>query len=643
MPLRSFAEFMAHALHRATSMIHRRWPVGAELVENGERGAHFRVWAPTHDRVTLVLDGRELAMQRDPNGYHAVFAPNVTAGARYRFRVGDQLLADPASRFQPEGPFGPSQVVDRDFAWTDRAWRGLDPRKHVLYEMHVGTFTREGTWAAAAARLPWLAELGITTLEVMPIAEWAGSRNWGYDGVNLWAPTKNYGTPDDVRRFVDRAHALGLAVILDVVYNHYGPAGNVMFTWSPHYKASATNEWGEELAFEERGARELYIANAAYWIDEFHFDGLRLDATQAIHDASDPHILTEIARAAREAGGDRRVFLVGENEPQDAALLAEPTGLDALWNDDFHHTARVAMTGLAEGYLHDYGGTPQELVSALKYGFLYQGQFYPWQRNPRGTTTRGFEPHRFVHYLENHDQVANLGFGERLAEIATTAQLRAMTAVLLLGPQLPMLFQGQETGTHRRWQFFVDHSDDLKEPIRRGRAQFVAQFPRLSSREAQAALPDPSDPATFEQCILDHEADNVYVTLHRDLLRLRREHAAFTEGTVDGAVLSPSVFAVRYFRDDFDEDRLLLVNLGATYRVASVPEPLIAPPPGTGWRTLWSSEDPIYGGHGTPHVFTRERFSLPAHSAVVLVPDQASRIAFDPTAVSGDKVTREEP
>jgi maltooligosyltrehalose trehalohydrolase len=431
-------------------------------------------------------------------------------------------------------------------------------------------------------------------------------------------------------------------VILDVVYNHFGPSGNTMFEWSPRYKAAHGTEWGEALAFEERGARDYYVANAAYWIDEFHFDGLRLDATQAIKDEGDVHILTEIVKAAREAGAGRQIFVVGENEPQDSRLLAEPIGLDALWNDDFHHTARVAMTGVVDGYLHDYGGTPQELVSAVKRGFLYQGQFYPWQQNPRGTPTRGYAPHRFVHFLENHDQVANLGFGERLAELAITGQLRAMTAVLLLGPALPMLFQGQETGSRRPWLFFVDHCDALKAPIREGRAGFVKQFARLATPEAQAALPDPCSEDSFTRCVLEPVEDNAYVRLHRDLLHIRRTDPAFTSGTVDGAVLSRNAFALRFFLDDDPTgDRLLVVNLGATFRQTALPEPLIAPPAGTGWRVAWSSEHPRYGGHGTPRVFSRQGIALPAQSAVLLKADFGYAMEHDPDAVSGDKLPPE--
>jgi maltooligosyltrehalose trehalohydrolase len=607
---------------------------------------HVRVWAPTHEKVTFVLEAhgagakgpresepREVVLRKEPDGYHAAVIPGVGPGARYRFRLGDdpRLHADPASRFQPEGPFGPSEIIDpARFQWTDQTWRGIEPGKHVIYELHVGTFTPEGTWEAAAAWLPYLADVGITTIELMPVGEFDGRAGWGYDGVNLFAPFHHYGTPDDLRRFVDRAHAAGIAVILDVVYNHFGPSGNSMFEWCPYFKSAKSTEWGEAIDFDgphSAGVREYFIANAGYWIDELHMDGLRIDATQTIYDSSPEHVLGAIARRAREAGGGRHIFLVGENEPQDSALLEPPIDLDALWNDDYHHTARVAMTGLIDGYFHDYRGTPQELISAAKRGFLYQGQLYPWQENPRGGPTRGIPRHKFVHCLENHDQVANLGFGERLAQLADPATVRAATALTLLTPALPMLFQGQEAGSSRPWLFFVDHCEDLQQPVRKGRAEFVAQFARLATAEAQAALPDPCAEATFRACVLDpagRTLDNPVVRLHKDLLRLRREDPAFTDPrdeALDGAVLGPHTLALRFFQPDPMRDRLLLVNLGPTFVQAVLPEPLIAPPRGAVWRLLWSSEDPAYGGHGTPAPVTRERHAIPARSAIVLFPE----------------------
>jgi maltooligosyltrehalose trehalohydrolase len=605
-------------------------PIGAELTE---AGVHFRLWAPTHDRVTLVLEEqrREILLRSEGNGYHSLLVEDLGPGTHYGFRLGDDssLHADPASRYQPDGPFGPSQVIDPDdTAWTDAGWHGVTrPHEQVIYEMHVGTFTPDGTWAAAATHLPFLRDLGVTTIEMMPVNDFAGRRGWGYDGVNLFAPYRMYGSPEELREFVDRAHALELAVILDVVYNHFGPAGNSQFAFAPAFKKRVTNEWGDALDYTLPGVREFFTTNAAYWIREYHFDGLRLDATQAIIDDSETHLVREIVAAARAAAGDRRIWIVSENEPQDVQMIRHPSdggcGVDALWNDDFEHSARVVATGCTDGYLHDYRGTPQELVSALERGFLYQGQLFAWQRNTRGTPTHGFPPSAFVHFLENHDQVANFAFGERLTDLAAPGMLRALTAVLLLGPQIPMLFMGQETGTRKPFRFFVDHDDELNRLVRHGRADFMKQFARLATEEAQAALPDPGHPATFQSCILDpaeRTFENPFVQLHRDLLTIRRAHPCFTgDGELHGAVIGTETFCVRWFHPH--GDRLLLVNLGKTFREAVLPEPLLAAPERCGWRTVWSSESPTYGGYGTPQPFTRKRLLIAARCAVLLEPD----------------------
>jgi maltooligosyltrehalose trehalohydrolase len=620
----------------------RKLPIGAELVEGG---VHFRVWAPAHQRVTLVLeapDRRDIALRAEGNGYHSLLVDTLAAGARYRYRLGGELHADPVSRYQPEGPFGPSEVIDPDdTAWTDDAWPGITrPAQQIVYEMHVGTFTREGTWAAAAKHLPFLADVGITTIEMMPINDFAGRRGWGYDGVNLFAPCRLYGSPAELRAFIDRAHAIGLAVILDVVYNHFGPAGNSHFAFAPEFRDTKHDgEWGDPLDFHSRGVREFFTANAAYWIGEYHFDGLRLDATQALIDDESPcHIVADIVRAARGAGRNKQVWLIGENEPQDVRLLRPieegGCGLDALWNDDFEHTARIALTGCVDGYFHDYTATPQCLISALERGFLYQGQLYPWQRNTRGTPTRGLPPSKFVHFLENHDQIANTGFGDRAITQSDPATYRAMTALLLLGPQIPMLFQGQEMGTRKPFRYFVDHDAELNERVRRGRAEFLAQFARLATEEAMAALPDPAAPATFDACILDDDERDLsapLVRLHRDLIALRRAYPGFTDQRPDamrGAVLSPHAFCLRWWHEA--GDRLLLVNLGPTHSRAAQPEPLLAPPAKLGWRIAWSSEHPKYGGHGTPEPFTRERLHVAARSAVLLEPDASKYLRRDP-------------
>jgi maltooligosyltrehalose trehalohydrolase len=632
----------------------RSFPVGAEIITEGAgaapAGVHFRVWAPTWRAVQVVIESPghvgTTALDREPDqpdhaGYFSGFVPGLGAGARYRFRLGEErtLYPDPASRFQPDGPFGPSEVIDPDaFPWSDAGWQGIELPRHVFYEMHVGSFTPEGSWAAAAQRLPELAELGVTTVEMMPIADFAGRFGWGYDGVDLYAPTRLYGRPDDLRRFVDRAHGLGMAVILDVVYNHVGPAGNFLFHYAPAYRSERyANEWGEALNFDGEHAgpvREFVASNAACWISEYHLDGLRLDATQQMFDSSREHIIAVVARRAREAAAGRHIFLVGENEEQKVIHVRPPESggydLDALWNDDFHHSARVAATGCREAYYSDYRGSPQELIAAIRRGFLYQGQIYPWQQNPRGTPVRGLAPQRFVTFLQNHDQVANTGAGERLHELTSPGRLRALTALCLLSPGLPLLFQGQEWASSRPWRFFADHEADLAQLVAKGRAEFMRQFPGLATAEGEAALRDPSERASFEECVLEHGErergrHRQVWELHRDLLALRRTTPVFTTSRasgIDGAVLGDEALCLRYFGDDADgmDDRLLLVNLGRTLSGGSIAEPLIAPPADAGWELAWSSEHPRYGGHGTPPPFTRNGVHLPAHAALLVAP-----------------------
>jgi maltooligosyltrehalose trehalohydrolase len=505
----------------------------------------------------------------------------------------------------------------------------------VLYEMHVGTFTREGTWEAAARELPELARAGITVIELMPVAEFPGHFGWGYDGVNLFAPTRLYGGPDDFRRFIDRAHALGLGVILDVVYNHFGPDGNYLKEFSVTYFTDRyQNEWGEAINFDGEGSgsvRELVLANAGYWIDEYHLDGLRLDATQQICDASPEHILAALSRRVRAAAGRRATLLVAENEQQDTRLVrpldAGGHGLDAVWNDDFHHAAVVALTGLTAAYYSDYRGTAQEFVSALKRGYLYQGQHYRWQKKRRGTPTIGLPPATFVTFIQNHDQIANSAHGHRRHLLTSPGRYKAMTALMLLGPGTPMLFQGQEFGASAPFLYFADHKPELAQLVRRGRADFLRQFPALAAPEMEGRLPDPANLATFERSKLDlaeRERHREAYALHRDLIALRREEAVFAAqrpGGLDGAVLGEQAFVLRFF-DAAQDDRLLLVNLGRDLYIDPAPEPLLAPPAGFRWVVRWSSEDPRYGGFGTPPVEGAQGWHLPAESAIVLRPAQ---------------------
>ena len=416
--------------------------------------------------------------------------------------------------------------------------------------------------------------------------------------------------PDDFRRFVDRAHALGIAVILDVVYNHFGPDGNYLKSFSAAYFTDRyDNEWGEAINFDgpDSGpAREFFVANAGYWIDEYHLDGLRLDATQQIFDRSEDHIIAAIVRQVRSAGRGQTTFVVGENEPQQARLVRPAErggyGLDALWNDDFHHSAMVALTGHHEAYYSDYRGRPREFVAAAKHGFLYQGQRYQWQRKARGTPTLDLPAECFVVFLQNHDQIANSGTGERCHALTSPGRLRAMTAYFLLMPGIPMLFQGQEFGASSPFFYFADHELELSHDVREGRRRSLAQFPSLATSEMRAELADPGDIDTFRRSVIDlgerQRHASIYA-LHRDLLELRRTDPVLGQRPcrIDGAALTDEAWMLRFFSQS-GADRLLIVNLGRDLLLGPAPEPLLAPIEGQAWRLLWSSEAPVYGGAG---------------------------------------------
>jgi maltooligosyltrehalose trehalohydrolase len=638
------------------SKYERRLPVGAEIVRAA--GVHFRVWAPRWQQVAVALfadpqatrtdePSETVELESDEEGWFQGVTSAAQPGTLYGFKLGDdpQVYPDPASRFQPHGPHGLSQVVDPDYyQWSDSDWSGVRLPGQVIYELHVGTFTPEGTFAAAEQQLAELADCGISLIEVMPVADFPGRFGWGYDGVNLFAPTRLYGTPDDFRRFVDLAHMLGIGVILDVVYNHLGPDGNYLSQFSQDYFTDKyVTDWGAAINFDGPNSgpvREFYLSNAVHWIREYHLDGLRLDATQNIYDQSSRHILADITRYCRVAAGKRSIVLVGENEPQEFRLV-QPLdrggyGLDALWNDDFHHSAMVRLTGRSEAYYTDYKGTPQEFVSAMKYGYLYQGQWYDWQNHRRGTYLRGVSPPAFVTFTQNHDQVANSARGVRCPKLASPGDVRAMTALMLLGPGTPMLFQGQEFGSTAPFYFFADHPGELGEKVYAGRKEFMDQFRSMKGPEMKQLILDPSDPATFEACKLDfseRDDNRDFYELHRDLLKLRRDEAAFTRqklNGVDGAVLGNDAFVLRYLGDDDmgRDDRLMVVNFGADLHLSPAPEPLLAPPQNQCWETLWSSEDLRYGGGGAGPLDSDENWRIPGHAAVVLRPT-------DPTEQSG--------
>jgi maltooligosyltrehalose trehalohydrolase len=604
------------------------------LVTTG--GVRFRVWAPSARSVTLVLENNsrsEVELQPEADGYFSVTVPDIGRRTLYRYRLdGRGPYPDPCSRFQPAGPHGPSMVVDSNaYAWHDGGWPGIEMKGQVIYEMHIGAFTREGTFDAAIRHLAELRDLGVSALEIMPIAEFPGRWNWGYDGVNLYAPYHGYGDPDAFKRFVDAAHRHHLAVVLDVIYNHVGPDGNFLGCYSRDYFTDRyRNDWGEALNFDGPNAqavREYFIGNACYWIREFHLDGLRLDATQSMHDASQPHVIAELSQRVRAAALPRKIILIAENEPQRSEYLnpiaAGGFGLDALWNDDFHHAARVALTGRHEGYYHDYRGHAQEFVSAVKRGFLYQGQYYDWQRQPRGAPFTSQPAWSLITFIQNHDQVGNTLYGERLHELTSPGRYRAITALLLLAPQTPLLFMGQEFAASQPFAFFADHRPELAVVVHAGRREFLSQFTTYATPSAQQKVPDPAAESTFLASKLDlserDEHASVYA-LHKDLLRLRREDpviAAQARERIDGAVLSAHAFVLRWF-DAEQGDRLLVVNLGSELELHPIPEPLLAPPLRSQWQMIWSSDEPRYDGPGALNPNTEERWLLPGESAVLL-------------------------
>jgi len=619
-----------------TRDLRRRLPVGAELTGSGE--AHVRLWAPKCRRVEVESDNGHTELERDERGYFSGTVPGLQAGSRYRFRLdgggerGGRSFPDPASRYQPDGPHGASQVVDPSvFRWTDAAWAGIQPERQIFYELHIGTFTPQGTYAAAAERIEDLVALGVTVVEIMPVAEFSGAFGWGYDGVDWFAPYHRYGSCDDLRAFVNRAHDAGLGVILDVVYNHFGPDGNYLREFSDAYfHSDHITEWGDAINFDGEGSaavREFVTSNVRHWIEEYHLDGLRLDATHAIHDDSPRHILQDIGVAARQAAGARSVLVIAETEPQDARIVRATAkggyGLDYIWCDDFHHVAIVAATGKREAYYIDYGGTPQEFVSAVKRGPLYQGQYYTWYKQRRGWAAWDVPHWRMVFCLENHDQVANSRDGRRLHQLTSPGRYRALTALLLLAPQTPLLFQGEEFGSSAPFLYFVDHEPELRRLVREGRAAFLAKFASMADADPHD-LVDPGDPATFGRSRLDwteREANATHLALHRDLIALRRRDPVLSAGIreIDGAVVGPQAFVIRFFAED-GNDRLLVVNLGVDLPLAIAPEPLLAPPDlQHGWIPRWHSEDPRYGGRGAPALESEDgRWRIPAESATLL-------------------------
>jgi maltooligosyltrehalose trehalohydrolase len=604
--------------------------LGAKPIEDG---TCFGLWALGKNSAAVEIEGFG-RHQLEPigDGYFTLDLAGVAPGARYRFSLDDgPLLPDLASRWQPDGSDGPSVVVGEQFAWTDADWQGPTNTDQVIYELHIGTFTQDGTWEAATERLQWLAELGVTIIQIMPIGSFKGKFGWGYDTTLPYAPFAPYGSPNAMRGFVDRAHELGIGVILDVVYNHVG-AGEHFSSYSEYYfSKNHTSEWGPSFNFDGEASepvRDFVIGNVTYWIGAFHLDGLRIDAAQELVDKSSEHILSAIVQAARKAGGKRNTYVIVENQPQERQMI-EPVdgggyGLDAMYNDDFQHAVRVAATGRNDFYYRDYLGTPQEIVSSLKYGFLYHGQRSAMRDKPYGTYNFDTPPQHFVHFLENHDQVANSAKGFRLTTLMCQARLRAITSLLLLGPQTPCLFQGQEFGSSKPFMYFLGLDGEEGKIVAEGRKSTLTQFPSVADPEMQSRLASPSDPATFASSKLnwdEAEAHGGLVRLHRDLLQLRRTDASFSQSTsrrVDGAVLGEAALLLRYITPDAAGHRVLLLNLGRDLQFGVIAEPLLAPAPGQRWHLAWSSEHPKYDGAGRVAFDPDSDWVLPSDCALLL-------------------------
>lgn len=519
-------------------------PFGAQLRPDGVR---FRLHAPGQAHVKLHVDGMVTQMQASEEGWHQAVLP-VSPGTRYRFELEDGLLVpDPASRFQPEDCHGPSEVMDPcRYVWRDTDWRGRPWHEAILYELHVGAFTPEGTYRAAIDRLDDLVALGVTGIELMPLADFPGARNWGYDGVLPFAPDSSYGPPDDLKALVDAAHQRGLMVLLDVVYNHFGPDGNYLGAYSPGFFTDRhETPWGAAINFDGPGSRvvrDFMIHNALYWIEEFHMDGLRLDAVHAILDDSSEHLLSELARRVRAAWPARHVHLVLENEENDATRLAPhaPDGFTAQWNDDVHHGLHVALTGEGDGYYADYRAEPSLLPRALAEGFAFQGQMMAYRDAPRGTPSAHLPPTGFVAFLQNHDQIGNRAFGERITALAYPEAVRAAAAIYLLAPQVPMLFMGEEWACDQPFPFFCGFTGDLADAVREGRRAEFARFPAFADPETRARIPDPVAETTFFSAKLDWAAREApdkaeWLDWYHRVLLARRTHIWPLLRTLTGA------------------------------------------------------------------------------------------------------------
>lgn len=526
---------------------------GAELTAEG---VSFRLWAPAARTVDLMLD-RALPMRRLEDGWYELAVRGARAGTLYKYRIDRELeVPDPASHFQPQDVGGPSEVIDhRRYAWQAAAWHGRPWHETVFLELHVGAFTPDGSYRGVIGKLDHVAATGVTAIELMPLADFAGSRNWGYDGVLLYAPDSSYGRPDDLRALIDAAHARGLMVFLDVVYNHFGPEGNDLPRYAPQFFTAAQTPWGSTIDYRNPTVRAFAIENALHWLGRYRFDGLRLDAVHAITEPGEPSLLMDLSRVVGgfAVASGRHVHLVLENNENRASLLApqvDPPGgqFRAQWNDDYHHSWHVLLTGETTGYYSDYAQkTRARIARILSSGFDYQGEVSPHQGGrSRGEPSGALSPLAFVKFLQNHDQIGNRPLGERLDALAEPAAIAAALAVTLLSPMPPLLFMGEEWGATQPFPFFCDFQGELADAVRKGRREeFAAAYAKFGDE-----IPDPLARETFASAVLDwtavdSAAGRARLALVRDLLAVRRREIvpylsgiAFDTATQDGTVLT---------------------------------------------------------------------------------------------------------
>ena len=574
-----------------------------------EGGVRFQLWAPKHNNVGLKLDDREsMPMNALGDGWHELQTSEAGSGTRYRFILPDgQTVPDPASRYQPEDVHGSSEVVDPGaYRWTCPEWRGRPWEEFVIYELHVGAFTPAGTFSAAIERLGGLRDLGITAIELMPVADFPGGRNWGYDGVLLFAPDSSYGRPEDLKALVDAAHDHGIAVLLDVVYNHFGPDGNYLPLYAPIFTEAHQTPWGAAVNYDAEQSetvRSLIVNNAVYWICEYNFDGLRLDAVHAIIDNGPTHLLEEIALAVRKAAGDRPVHLILENEENQASRLkrdeaGQPLQFTAQWNDDLHHVLHTAASGESAGYYGDYVGDTDKLGRALAQGFAFQGELMPYRGQPRGEPSSNLPPTAFVSFIQNHDQVGNRAFGDRITAFAPPEAVRAVASVYLLAPQIPMLFMGEEWGTATPFPFFCEFEPNLAETVRNGRRAEFAKFPEFEDAEQRERIPDPTASQTFlsAKLCLEEATDGIHAEWRKwysRILAVRHVEIVSRLRNIQGQcgsyeILETAAVSVRWTLGDASE-LALVANLKSA-PLACIDQP---------GRVLWS-EGTVEGGQIGP-------------------------------------------